>query len=426
MPFHNKPRGDNLLRGKNIIIGICGGIAAYKTPQLVRLLKKEGANVRVALTNGGTRFVSELALATVSQEPVYRNMFPPADAPGTDYTHHISLGEWADALVIAPATANTLGKLSSGLCDDMLTTCFITLRPGKPILIFPAMDGQMFLSPAVQRNIATLGAQGCLIFNPESGELASGQCGLGRMPEPEAILCHIQEALDTCKVDSPLHGKSVVVTAGPTREKIDGVRFISNYSSGKMGFAIARAAAKRGASVTLIAGPVHLQTPSGVERIDVESAAEMHAAAQRFFRSCSIFIGAAAVADYRPAEPFEGKMKKDAPEIDVTLVRNPDILADFSQQKSAGQLAVGFALEMQSDIDNARKKLEAKQLDLIAFNFFDRKTAGFDVDTNILTLIERNGATTELPQLTKDIAAQRMLDTIEKLCTKPELLPENE
>lgn len=411
---------DNLLRGKNIIIGICGGIAAYKTPQLVRLLKKEGANVRIALTSGGTRFVSELALATVSQEPVYRNMFPPADAPGTDYTNHISLGEWADALVIAPATANTLGKLSAGLCDDMLTACFITLRPGKPVLIFPAMDGQMFLSPAVQRNIATLSAQGCMVFSPESGDLASGQCGLGRMPEPDSILSRIEEALHTIQENSLLHGKSIVVTAGPTREKIDGVRFISNYSSGKMGFAIARAAAKRGALVTLITGPVHLDTPPGVERIDVESAAEMHAAAQRFFRNCNIFISAAAVADYRPAAQVEGKMKKDEPEIALTLIKNPDILAEFSLQKTTGQLAVGFALEMQSGIDNARKKLEAKNLDLIAFNFFDRKTAGFDVDTNILTLIERTGRATELPQLSKEAAAGKLLDAIETLCTKPE------
>ncbi|NTV05190.1 MAG: bifunctional phosphopantothenoylcysteine decarboxylase/phosphopantothenate--cysteine ligase CoaBC [Chlorobiaceae bacterium] len=406
------------MRGKNIIIGICGGIAAYKIPQLVRLLKKRGANVRVALTDGGTRFVSELALATVSGEPVYRKIFPPMDTENMDYTRHITLGEWADALVIAPATANTLAKLTAGLCDDMLSVIFITLRPAKPVLIFPAMDGQMFLSPSVQRNIATLAAQGCTIINPESGELASGLCGLGRMPEPEAILASLEEVLHTTENISPLSGKSVVVTAGPTREKIDGVRFISNYSSGKMGFAVARAAAKRGALVTLITGPVHLDTPPGVKRIDVESAAEMHDAAQKFFRSCSIFIGAAAVADYRPAAPCEGKIKKDAQEMELSLVRNPDILAEFSLQKSSGQLAIGFALEMESDIDNARKKLETKKLDLIAFNFFDHKTAGFEVDTNILTLIENQGTTTELPQLTKESAAERLLDAIEQRCTR--------
>ena len=407
---------DNVLKGKNIIVGISGGIAAYKTPQLVRLLKKSGANVRVALTDGAARFVSELSLATVSEERVYRSIFPPADTSGTDYTRHISLGEWADAFVVAPATANTLAKLSAGLCDDMLTALFITLRPQKPVLVFPAMDGQMFLSASVQRNIATLTAQGCRVINPDSGELASGLSGVGRMPEPESIVTSLKEALCSTSAASPLYGKSVIVTAGPTREKIDGVRFISNYSSGKMGFAIARAAAKRGALVTLITGPVHLETPPGVNRLNVESALEMHDAAASSFKSCNIFIGAAAVSDYRPLDPSEGKMKKENPEIKLTLVRNPDILAEFGLQKALGQLAVGFALETQTGLSNARKKLKAKNLDLIAFNFFDRKTSGFEVDTNILTLIDNKGVTIELPQLSKDAAAGKLLDCIEKLC----------
>ncbi|MEI8187221.1 MAG: bifunctional phosphopantothenoylcysteine decarboxylase/phosphopantothenate--cysteine ligase CoaBC [Chlorobiaceae bacterium] len=406
----------NVLRGKNIIIGICGGIAAYKTPQLVRLLKKKGANVRVALTDSAARFVSELSLATVSEERVYRSLFPPADTSGTDYTRHISLGEWADAFVIAPVTANTLAKLSAGLCDDMLTALFITLRPGKPLLLFPAMDGQMFLSHSVQRNIAVLKNQGCLVITPECGELASGLVGVGRMPEPESIAASLEEALQTDSAGSALHGKSVVVTAGPTREKIDGVRFISNYSSGKMGFAIARAAAKRGALVTLITGPVHLQTPPGVNRFDVESALEMHEIAERFFKSCSIFIGAAAVSDYRPAAQTDGKIKKNNPEIELTLVKNPDILAEFGMQKAPEQLAVGFALETQTGLENARKKLKEKNLDLIAFNFFDRKTSGFEVDTNIVTLIDGKGVTTELPLLTKDATAEKLLDFIETLC----------
>ena len=406
------------MRGKNIIIGICGGIAAYKMPQLVRLLKKRGANVRVALTDAGARFVSELALATVSEEPLYRKLFPPTESEGADYTRHISLGEWADALVIAPATANTLARLSAGLCDDMLAAIFLTLRPNKPVLIFPAMDGQMFLSASVQRNIATLASQGCSIINPEIGELASGLCGVGRMPEPETILQALERALYEADESSPLYQKRVVITAGPTREKIDGVRFISNYSSGKMGFAIARAATKRGAIVTLLAGPVHLSTPPGVTRIDVESAAEMNAAAEGFFENCDLFIGAAAVSDYRPATPYEGKMKKDEEHIELTLVKNPDILAGFGQQKNASQLAVGFALETKTGLESARKKLVEKNLDLIAFNFFDRKTSGFDVDTNILTLIGSDGVVTELPQLTKDDAAKKLLDAIEQLYLK--------
>ena len=406
------------MRGKNIIIGICGGIAAYKMPQLVRLLKKRGANVRVALTDAGARFVSELALATVSEEPLYRKLFPPTESEGADYTRHISLGEWADALVIAPATANTLARLSAGLCDDMLAAIFLTLRPNKPVLIFPAMDGQMFLSASVQRNITTLASQGCSIINPEIGELASGLCGVGRMPEPETILQALERALYEADESSPLYQKRVVITAGPTREKIDGVRFISNYSSGKMGFAIARAATKRGAIVTLLAGPVHLSTPPGVTRIDVESAAEMNAAAEGFFENCDLFIGAAAVSDYRPATPYEGKMKKDEEHIELTLVKNPDILAGFGQQKNASQLAVGFALETKTGLESARKKLVEKNLDLIAFNFFDRKTSGFEVDTNILTLIGSDGVVTELPQLTKDDAAKKLLDAIEQLYLK--------
>ena len=236
------------------------------------------------------------------------------------------------------------------------------------------------------------------------------------MPEPESIVASLEEALHPAAAVSFLYGKSVVVTAGPTREKIDGVRFISNYSSGKMGFAIARAAAKRGAMVTLITGPVHLETPLGVTRVDVESALEMHDAALSCFKSCSIFIGAAAVSDYRPLYPSEGKMKKESAEIELTLVRNPDILAEFGVQKTPGQLAVGFALETQTGLDNARQKLKAKNLDLIAFNFFDRKTSGFEVDTNILTLIDKEGVTTELPQLSKDAAAGKLLDCIETLC----------
>ncbi|NTW57464.1 MAG: bifunctional phosphopantothenoylcysteine decarboxylase/phosphopantothenate--cysteine ligase CoaBC [Chlorobiaceae bacterium] len=404
------------MKGKNIIIGICGGIAAYKTPQLVRLLKKKGADVRVALTESGSRFVSELSLATVSQAQVYRSIFPPAENPGTDFTTHITLGEWADALVIAPATANTLARLAAGFCDDMLATCFITLRPGKPVLIFPAMDGQMYLSPSVQRNLATLKALGAIIIEPESGELASGQCGTGRMPEPEAIAAHIESALLSMDCPSVLRGRSIVITAGPTREKIDDVRFISNYSSGKMGFAIAGAAAERGANVTLIAGPVNLDTPHGVERINVESAAQMREAAGNFFRSCDIFIGAAAVADYRPAAVIPGKLKKNDPEIQFTLVKNPDILSDFGLQKQTGQLAVGFALEQDNGPANARKKLEEKNLDLVALNFSDRKTSGFEVDTNMLTLIERGGITTELPLLSKEEAARKLLDTIENIC----------
>lgn len=404
-----------ILKGKKIILGISGGIAAYKTPQLVRLLKKAGAEVRVALTASGSRFVSELSLATVSGEPVFREMFPPLDLPGTDFTRHISLGEWADALVIAPATANTIAKLAAGLCDDMLTACFITLRPGKPVLIFPAMDGQMYRSGSLQRNIALLTGQGCTVIEPENGDLASGQCGTGRMPEPDVIAQRIGMALQNATPDSPLRGRRVVVTAGPTREKIDGVRFISNYSSGKMGFALAEAARERGAEVTLITGPVHLDTPVDVERLDVENACEMYEAAKSLYGLCTVFIAAAAVADYRPELVLEGKLKKNSSHLQLNLIRNPDILAEFGTGKRPDQLAVGFALETGDGLEEAYRKLQEKNLDLVAFNTFDRKTSGFEVDTNLLTLIDRNHTETVLPLMQKKDAARQLLDCIEQL-----------
>ena len=320
------------LYNKCILLGVSGGIAAYKIPHLVRLLKKAGAEVQVVMTEHSKEFVSELTLATLSGKTPYSAIVPQVESRTHDYTAHISLGEWADALLIAPTTANTLAKLAAGICDTMLGACFITLRPSKPILLFPAMDGEMYRSPSVQRNLATLTADGCTVVPPESGALASGLCGAGRMPEPDTIVAHLEQALAQVAQPSKLCGKSVVITAGPTREKIDGVRFISNYSSGKMGFALARAAAQRGARVTLISGSVNLATPLGVERFNVESAVEMYAAAEPFFATADIFIGAAAVADYRPLEVVQGKRKKDGTALQLTLVEYPDILKAFGLQ----------------------------------------------------------------------------------------------
>ena len=403
------------LKDKNILLGVCGGIAAYKIPTLIRLLKERDANVRVLMTQAATRFVTELTLSTLSQEPVWKDIFPDSVSAKEDWTRHISMGEWADVYVIAPATANTIAKLAAGMCDDMLTASFITLRPDKPNLIFPAMDGEMFASPSVQRNLAWLSRNGCTVINPESGELASGKCGTGRMPEPETIAATIETAVTENLRRSKLQGKSLVITAGPTREKIDDVRFISNYSSGKMGFALAAAAVKRGAGVTLIAGPVHLPTPNGVDRVDEESTEEMNRAAKERYRSCDIFIGAAAVADYRSANHVAGKIKKNSSTMEISLVRNPDVLAGFSKQKKTHQLAVGFSLETAGNLDNAREKLEQKELDLVAYNTFDGITSGFEVDTNILTLIDKHSNVHELPLLSKNEAAEQMLDVIEKL-----------
>lgn len=403
------------LKNKNILLGICAGIAAYKIPALIRLLKKQGANVRVLATQAATRFVTELTLSTLSQEPVYTDIFPDSFSTEEDWTKHISMGEWADMYVIAPATANTIAKLSAGICDDMLSASFITLRPNKPKLIFPAMDGEMFTSASVQRNLAWLSRNGCTVINPESGELASGQCGTGRMPEPEVIVKIIETTVEATPRLSKLQEKSIVITAGPTREKIDDVRFISNYSSGKMGFALATSAAKRGAKVTLVTGPVHLPTPEGVDRLDIESTEEMDLAVKEHYQSCDIFIGAAAVADYRPANYVTGKLKKNSKTMEINLVRNPDVLAGFSKQKKKHQIAIGFSLETAGNLDNAKEKLEQKQLDLVAYNTFDGKTSGFEVDTNILTLIDKHMNVYELPLLGKHEAAERMLDIVEEL-----------
>ena len=408
------------LKNKNILLGVCAGIAAYKIPTLVRLLKKQGANVRVLVTQAATKFVTELTLSTLSQEPVYTDIFPDRLSTEADWTRHISMGEWADMYVVAPATANTIAKLSAGISDDMLSASFITLRPNKPKLIFPAMDGEMFTSASVQRNLAWLSENGCTVINPESGELASGQCGTGRMPEPEAIVKIIETTLETTFHPSNLEKKSIVITAGPTREKIDDVRFISNYSSGKMGFALATSAVRRGAKVTLVTGPVHLPTPEGVDRLDVESTEEMDLAVKEHYQSCDIFIGAAAVADYRPVNHVTGKLKKNSETMAIDLVRNPDVLAGFSKQKKKHQIAVGFSLETAGNLDNAKEKLEQKQLDLVAYNTFDGKTSGFEVDTNILTLIDKHMNFYELPLLGKHEAAERMLDIVEGLISDDE------
>lgn len=408
------------LKNKNILLGVCAGIAAYKIPTLVRLLKKQGANVRVLVTQAATKFVTELTLSTLSQEPVYTDIFPDRLSTEADWTKHISMGEWADMYVVAPATANTIAKLSAGISDDMLSASFITLRPNKPKLIFPAMDGEMFTSASVQRNLAWLSENGCTVINPESGELASGQCGTGRMPEPEAIVKIIETTLETTIHPSNLEKKSIVITAGPTREKIDDVRFISNYSSGKMGFALATSAVRRGAKVTLVTGPVHLPTPEGVYRLDVESTEEMDLAVKEHYQSCDIFIGAAAVADYRPVNHVTGKLKKNSETMAIDLVRNPDVLAGFSKQKKKHQIAVGFSLETAGNLDNAKEKLEQKQLDLVAYNTFDGKTSGFEVDTNILTLIDKHMNFYELPLLGKHEAAERMLDIVEGLISDDE------
>lgn len=396
-----------VLKGKHIVLGVSGGIAAYKTPLLVRLLKKAGAEVQVVMTPSAREFVTPTVLETLSQRKVLSEIFPKNEVK-QDWTEHIQLGEWADAMVIAPATAHTIAKLAHGLSDEMLSIVFLTLRPNKLRLICPSMDGEMFESPAVQRNLAQLQRDGCLIVEPEYGELASGLVGKGRLPEPETIVATLARAL-AGKPPQWLNGKCVVVTAGATRERIDPVRFISNYATGKMGFALAEVAAAWGAETILITGKTHLPTPPAVKRIDVESAEEMFQAAQTYFERCDVLIAAAAVADYRPEYPAAQKLKKDSERLTLTLVKNPDILLEFGKQKKAHQMAIGFALETENALANAKAKLEKKNLDWIALNCAGEQGAGFEVETNRLTLLSRTGEQHELPLMSKKEAAKMLL-----------------
>lgn len=396
------------LNGKHILLGVSGGIAAYKIPSLVRLFKKAGAELQVLMTKSASQFVAPLTLATLSGRSVLSDIFPDASSTQNAWAAHIHLGEWADCFVLAPATANTIAKLASGFAEDMLSVCFLTMRPNKPKLIFPSMDGEMFDAPAVQRNLKTLIQDGCVVIEPEIGELASGLIGKGRLPEPETMFQRVIEAL--VPKEKMLVGKRVVVTAGATREKIDSVRFISNYSSGKMGFALAEVAAELGAEVILITGKTSLQTPPKVHRIDIESAEEMFQVARRYFKTLDVFVAAAAVADYRPAEVYDGKLKKTSDALTIHLVKNPDILLEFGKEKQDQQVSIGFALESQDPLENAKAKLIAKNCDLIALNHAQEAGAGFEVDTNRLTLIFRDGTIEQLPLQAKRTAAKTIFE----------------
>lgn len=403
------------LRGRHILLGVCGGIAAYKSVELVRLLKKAGADVQVLMTPDATRFVTTLTLGTVSERPVLTDLFP--EAEDGSWTRHITLGHWADLLIVAPATAQTLAKMAEGFCDNMLAATVLAAR--CPVLVCPAMDEDMLVHPATQRNLETLRSYGYFVAPTAYGPLASGLTGQGRLPEPEEIVQHIREALATRPDDRParppaenarLQNKHVLVTAGPTREHVDPVRFLSNPSSGKMGFALAEAAARRGARVTLICGPAHLDTPARVKRIDVESAGEMHDAVMAH-RAADIVIMAAAVADYAPQERAPQKIKKKNSEMTLRLRRTTDILYALQQQRAEGQLLVGFALETSDGLENARKKLRDKNLDWIVLNML-AADSGFETETNRIMLLSRDGREEAVPAMSKRETAEIILDRI--------------
>src|SRR5690606_1854230 len=339
------------LDGRRILVGVTGGIAAYKSVELVRLLKKAGADVRVVMTRDAERFIPKLTLGTVSEHRVFVDIFP-ENAEGS-WTEHISIGQWAEVFVIAPATAQTIAKIAGGFCDNMLTAVVLAAR--CPLLVCPAMDHDMFVHPATTHNLERLRSFGYVVMPPEHGELASGLVGQGRLPEPVRIVERIVEMVEGRSGDgSALHGTTVLVTAGPTREALDPVRYISNPSSGKMGFAIAEAAARRGAAVTLISGPTNLPTPKGVERIDVESASEMYNAVMSR-KDADFVVMAAAVSDFAPEHRAEHKVKKSDGELVLRLRRTKDILAELGRQKRDGQVLVGFAMETENELENARQ-----------------------------------------------------------------------
>lgn len=395
------------LRGKHIIVGVSGGIAAYKTPLLVRLLVKAGAEVTCAVTEHALQFVTELTLETVSQHRVYKALFD-RDNPHT--TEHISLKDWGDALVVAPATANIVGKMANGIGDDALSTLLLSFR--KPVFLCPAMNTQMLESYAYKRNIDYLRNNGVHIVESTSGELACGTTGDGRMAEPEDIADTIIRQLQT---PADFAGQHILITAGPTYEKIDSVRFIGNFSTGKMGFALAEELAERGAHVTLVTGPTHLSTQhASIERIDVLSAREMYNAVTERFPSCSAAILSAAVADFRPEHEANHKIKKQNDHDDMTLhlVQNPDILATLGQMKQLGQRLVGFALETDNELDNAQKKLTKKNLDFIVLNSLHDAGAGFGHDTNKVTLIDRNGNIEQGTLKSKQAVARDIADKL--------------
>ena len=395
-----------MLQGKHIVLGICGGIAAYKTVSLLRLLTKAGAEVQVVMTPAAKEFITPVTLSSLSRKPVVSEFFT---ANTGEWHSHVDLGLWADLMVIAPATASTIAKMAHGVADNMLVTTYLSAK--EHVVIAPAMDLDMYRHPTTQRNLAILAGDGVGIVEATSGQLASGLEGKGRMAEPEDIFKHIQDYFER---SGSLSGRKVVITAGPTYEKLDPVRFIGNYSSGKMGFSLAEELASRGADVVLVSGPVSLQcNNTSIRRVDVESANEMYDAVRNVFPSCDIAIFAAAVADYRPKTYVEAKIKREKmEEAVIELVRNPDIAAECGKMKREGQITVGFALETDNGLASAKKKLAAKNLDFVVLNSLQDKGAGFRTDTNRITIV-RDTEELTFPLKDKRQVAADIADAIE-------------
>ena len=402
----------SVLKGKHIILGITGGIAAYKSAMLARLLVKAGAEVQPIMTPSAKEFITPLTLSTLTGKPVISEFFT---ANTGEWHSHVDLGLWADAMVIAPATASTIGKMANGVADNMLVTTYLSAK--APVFVAPAMDLDMMAHPSTVRNIALLRSYGNHIIEPACGELASHLVGKGRMEEPERIVARLEEFFSSSQ---SLAGLNMVITAGPTYEKLDPVRFIGNYSSGKMGYALAEEAARRGANVTIVSGPVSVSAKNpAINVVKVESAVEMLDATERAYGAADVIIFAAAVADYRPAEMAGQKIKRDGHEPPtLQLVKNPDIAATLGAKKRAGQFAVGFALETDNEMDNAADKLQRKNLDMLVLNSLRDSGAGFGTDTNKITIIDRNGSRTVFDLKHKSEVAADILDHISSLYHK--------
>ena len=398
---------DNTLLGKHIVLGVTGSIAAYKAAVLSSSLVKEGAEVRVIETKNALKLVGEATFEGLTHNRVLIDTFSPDNASGVE---HVDLAGWTDVFVMAPASADIIAKFACGIADDMLSTAFLAVRRDTPVLVAPAMNTNMYENPATQENLATLRRRGIKIIEPSSGYLACGTEGKGRMAEPSEILFHIEAAVS----EQDLFGKKIVVSAGPTAEDIDPVRFITNRSSGKMGFAIAESAARRGALVTLVSGPTVLSASPFIEKvISVRSADEMHEAIISEAKDAYAVIMAAAVADYTPEVKASEKLHKGDHDMSIPLIRTKDILLDLSKNKG-DTILVGFSMETEDLIENAKRKLQKKALDMICANSVKQEGAGFSVDTNVLTLITKDEMT-ELPIMSKKACADKILDRLSLL-----------
>ncbi len=394
-----------------ITLGVTGGVAAYKAAELVRRLQQDGFSVQVVMTRGAREFITPLTFAALTGQKVITDLFAESggEANLESAIEHIAVAQRTDLLLVAPATADILAKFARGIADDFLTTLY--LASTAPVVVAPAMNVNMWNHAATQENVEMLRARGVKIVDPDEGYLACGMIGAGRLAGQEAIVAAVHEALHAVR---DLAGETVLVTAGPTRENVDPVRYLTNRSSGKMGYAVAEAAARRGAHVILVSGPTSLDVPSGVERIDVQSAQDMHRVVLEKVAGCSIAIFAAAVADYRPAEPSGQKIKRNNESTTIALEPTPDILASVARNKGK-RFIVGFAAETDHVAENARQKLAAKNADLMVANDVTAEGSGFDHDTNVVTLFARDGRDLALPRMSKSEVAQRILDEVVRL-----------